>query len=105
MGRSESLTTNPIRAIEGARELELIQQQWADALQGMRPHVSIGSFGSGYGHFGAKIVGLATRAHDVRLAHANRLIEAARAGRDLISTIHWSDTDAAQGLNPVSERR
>ena len=105
MGRSESLTTTPIRALEGARELESTQQQWAGALQGMRPHVSIGSFGTGYGHFGAKIVGLATRAHDVRLAHANRLIEAARAGRDLINTIHWSDTDAAQGLNPVSERR
>ena len=105
MGSPGSLTTSPMKALEGARELEIAQQQWANTLQGMKPHVSIGSFGSGYGHFGARIIGMASRAHDVRLAHANRLLDAARAGRALINTIHWSDSDSANELNPILERR
>ena len=100
MGDSTSLTTSPTAALDGARQLELAQQQWADTLNGMRPAVATSSFGSGYGHFGTKIAGMVSRAHDVRIAHAQRLVEAARAGRALINTVQWSDRVSADDLQP-----
>lgn len=100
-----SLTTDPVTALEGARKLEIAQQQWARALQHMRPTASIEAFGSGYGHFGAKIVGMATKAHEVREAHAHRLMEGARAGRALINAIHGADTNSADDLAPVMKGR
>ncbi|GEM_PF-1437127 len=106
MGDLSSLTTNPAEAREGAHRLEKVQQQWADALREVRPNISVAAFGEGYGHFGATIAGLATKAHDVRLAHARRLSEAARAGRDLINAVHGQDSDSAGGLGaafPLSD--
>lgn len=98
-GHRMALTTEPGRALHGAHTLQNVQRQWETQLGTLKPQVPVSAFGVGLQVKGARLLSLVNRAHEVRVAHAQRLQQAATSGAGLIATVQGADQGNASALN------
>lgn len=92
------LSTDPAKAESGAKQLQKSQEDFKQSLAGNRPHIPLTAFGLGLQGHGARLLDLASRGHDVREAHANRLIQAARDASSLIQRVQSADINNSLAL-------
>ncbi|MBC2682198.1 hypothetical protein [Corynebacterium anserum] len=93
------LTTEPEQALHGAHKLQTEQSQWEEQLQALKPQVPLSAFGNGLQIKGNQLLQLVNRAHDVRVAHARRLQQAAASGAELIEAVRTADEGNAVSFN------
>lgn len=93
-----ALTTDPAATLQGARNLQEVQQQWENVLLRTRPKVPVSSFGTGLQAQGARLLELVQRGHDVRIAHARRLQTAGVDGAALVQRVEGTDVGSASAL-------
>lgn len=75
------------------------QEAWAATLAANPPHIPVAAFGQGLAAEAALINDLVTRGHDIRLAHARRLQDAARASQALVAGIDEADYQGQVALS------
>ena len=92
------ITTDPTVVREGAEMLRTRQEQWTGVLAAHRPHVPLAAFGVGLQGAGARLKELVDKAHDVRVAHAGRLVAAGRDAHRLADVVDTADATNAVPL-------